>query len=357
MLGAVQLGLLAASVVLFVPMGMAGWHLSRNKMLFFSGALFITLAVGVHITPYFPAITGFVSSVSSISATGNRESCISLLHEIVYDVQSVGGSSENVSSYNASWNWKKSSFVDACEFQKLGRADASDLLNGSWIAVAGDSQARLIVISLLSLVLDQDGMDSVRLDLFKRHSNYQIVIDSIGVKLDFIWAPYTTNLTDFMVDLKRNRIYPDVIVMGAGLWHMLHITDSLSYGDSLVLLSDSANSLLPITPEIGVSSSVTVRSPHIFWLGMTELINSKLNTEEKRAKMNDVALLDYERALYRSKLLREYGGPLLFLNVKLLSKKCGRVCTVDGMHYNQAVYDAAVHIMLNALLIESHQRL
>ena len=67
MLGAVQLGLLAACVVLFVPMGMAGWHLSRNKVLFFSGALFITLAVGVHLTPYFPSVSDFVTSVSSSS--------------------------------------------------------------------------------------------------------------------------------------------------------------------------------------------------------------------------------------------------------------------------------------------------
>ncbi|KAB2599579.1 pre-mRNA-splicing factor CWC22 [Pyrus ussuriensis x Pyrus communis] len=42
--GAVQLGVLAACVVVLVPMAMAGYHLSRNKMLFFSGALFITLA-------------------------------------------------------------------------------------------------------------------------------------------------------------------------------------------------------------------------------------------------------------------------------------------------------------------------
>ncbi|XP_047318144.1 protein ALTERED XYLOGLUCAN 9-like [Impatiens glandulifera] len=356
MLGAVQLGLLAACVVLFVPMGLAGWHLSRNKVLFFSGALFITLAVGVHITPYFSSITSFVSSVSSISATDSRESCISLLHDIVYDVKSIVNT-QNISNNNsASWNWEKSSFIDACEFQKLSRSDASDLLNGSWIVVAGDSQARLIAISLLNLVLGQDEMVSVRLDLFKRHSNYQIIIDSIGIKLDFIWAPYSTNLTDFVVDLKRNRIYPDVIVMGAGLWHMLHMTDSSSYGASLVLLRDSVNSLLPFSPEFA-SGSVSSRSPHIFWIGMPELINSMLNTEEKREKMNDITLLDYEKAVYRSKLLREYGGPLLLLDVKLLSKKCGRLCTVDGMHYNQGVYDAAVHVMLNALLIESHQTL
>ncbi|KAJ1377371.1 Pmr5/Cas1p GDSL/SGNH-like acyl-esterase family protein [Sesbania bispinosa] len=47
---------------------MAGWHLSRNKVLFFSGALFITLAVGVHLTPYFPSVSDFITSASSSSS-------------------------------------------------------------------------------------------------------------------------------------------------------------------------------------------------------------------------------------------------------------------------------------------------
>jgi len=45
-------GVVVACVVLFIPMGQAGWHLSRNKVLFFSDALFISLTVGVHLSPY-----------------------------------------------------------------------------------------------------------------------------------------------------------------------------------------------------------------------------------------------------------------------------------------------------------------
>ncbi|KAK9285486.1 hypothetical protein L1049_024680 [Liquidambar formosana] len=133
MLGATQYDILAACVVLFVPIGMAGWHLSRNKMLFFSGALFITLAVA----------------------------SISLL-----------------------------------------LSDASDLLNGSWVVIVGDSQARFVALSLLNLVLHSDDLESVKADLFKRHSDYQMVIPEIGMKLDFIWAPYVTNLTDLMMEFK-----------------------------------------------------------------------------------------------------------------------------------------------------------
>lgn len=373
MVGAVQYGALAACVVLFVPMVMAGWHLSRNKMLFFSGALFITLAVGVHLTPYFPLISTFLNpspkSPPTLVVLENRDSCISLLHNIVYHVEksnlddTIGASDKksNLDGVGGSWAWAGSDPVASCGFQKLGRTDASDLLNGSWVVVAGDSQARLVVVSLLSLVLRSEQMDSVKVDLFKRHSDYQIVVDEIGMKLDFVWAPYPTNLTDLMDEFKGSKSYPDVLVMGAGLWHMLHVTNSSDYGVSMRLLRNSVVSMLPISPELGadgpVTGSVSIRSPHVFWLGMPVLINSMLNSEEKREKMRGAVRDAYDKELYGSKLLRRSGGPLLLLDTEALSQKCGQRCTVDGLHYGGLVYEAAVHVLLNALLIESHQKL
>ncbi|XP_062152414.1 protein ALTERED XYLOGLUCAN 9 [Alnus glutinosa] len=349
MLGAVQLGVMAACVVLFVPMGMAGWHLSRNKMLFFSGALFITLAVGVHLTPYFPSISDLASSVSSFVVFDSRVSCLSLLHDVVWR------------SRDRSWDWSPSRPVSACGFQKLAPPDTSDLLNGSWVVVAGDSQARLLALSLLQLVLGSKRTDSVKADLFKRHSDYQIMAGEIGMKLDFVWAPYVTNLTDLVVGFKRNRNYPDVLVMGSGLWHMLHFTNASDYGVGLERLRSSVVSLLPIPPELGVdgpvAGSASVRSPHLFWIGIPTLINSMLNTEEKRARMTDAMRVAYDEALRSSKLLMRSGGPLLLLDIQSLSWNCGVRCTEDGMHYDGAVYEAALHIMLNALLIQSHQRL
>lgn len=365
MLGAVQLGLFAACVVLFVPMGMAGWHLSRNKMLFFSGALFITLAVGVHLTPYFPSVSDFVTSVSSIAVLDDdRDSCFSSLHEIDWDVKASSDFNplnNNSLNYDKSWYWRRSGSVDSCEFQKLKRPDVADLLNGSWVMVAGDSQARLFALSLLGLVLDSNLMESARGSLFKRHSNYQIVVDEIGMKLDFIWAPYTTNLTDLVRGFKQNRNYPDVLVMGSGLWHMLHMVNASDYGVSLQVLRKSITSILPISPEFGtdgpVTGSVSLRSPHLFWLGIPTLINSMLNTEEKREKMTDLMRVSYERELKKSQILQQFGGPLQLLDISSLSWNCGIRCTDDGMHYDGVVYEAAVHILLNALIIESHQKL
>ncbi|XP_058098167.1 protein ALTERED XYLOGLUCAN 9 [Magnolia sinica] len=364
MMGALQFGILAACVVLFVPMGMAGWHLSRNKMLFFSGALFITLAVGVHLTPYFPSVSDVISSFSSPAVVlEDRDSCTSFLHDISWDDNSIVVSdfSLNSSDYGEPWAWTNSTSVIACGFSKLGRSDALDLLNGSWVVIAGDSQARLFILALLNLMLDSTEMESVRRDLFKRHSDYHIVIEENGAKLDFIWAPYPMNLTGLVKGFQRERQYPDVLVMGSGLWHMLRFTDASDFGDSLGLLRRSVASLLPIVSEFGsdgpVTGSVSVQSPHMFWLGMPTLINSMLNTEEKKEKMTRVVCNAYDRELDESKLLRRLGGPFMLLDIESLSRSCGSRCTADGMHYSGVVYEAVVHIMLNELLIESRQRI
>ncbi|KAK6944149.1 hypothetical protein RJ641_025251 [Dillenia turbinata] len=350
----VQLGVLAACIVLFVPMGMAGWHLSRNKMLFFSCALFITLAVGVHLTPYFPSISNLVSSIAALK---DRDSCISFLHNVIWDFKS-----SNLGDEIVSWRWGESEQVAPCEFQKLGRYDASDLLNGSWVVVAGDSQARLIALSLLNLVLDSQAMDSVKSDLFKRHSDYQITVDEIGMKLDFIWAPYVWNLTDLFLRFKEERVYPDVLVMGSGLWHMLHVTDASDYGHSVRLLKNSVLSFLPVSPELGndgpMTGSVSIGSPHLFWLGMPMLLNAILNTEEKREKMTDKMLAAYEREIYDCKLWRQSGGPFLLLDIHSLSQKCGARCTDDGMHYYAVVYEAAIQLLtLKAIMHFSYSLL
>ncbi|KAJ4974330.1 hypothetical protein NE237_007504 [Protea cynaroides] len=303
MVGGVPFGVFAACIVLFVPMGLAGWHLSRNKMLFFSGAFFITLAICVHLTPYFPSISDFVSSLSSVMIE-NRDSCISFLHEIVWDVKPIRVSEAlmNNSRYEESWAWAESTPVIACGFQKLSRSDASDLLNGSWIVVAGDSQARLVVLSLLNLVMGPGEVESVRGDLFKRHSDYRAVIDEIGLKLDFVWAPYNRNLSNLLIDFKRNHQYPDVLVMGSGLWHMLQVTDASDYSASLGLVRRSVVSLMPVSPEYGnegsLSGSISIRSPPMFWLGMPTLVNSMLNTEKKKLKMNSAMCDAYDRELY-----------------------------------------------------------
>ncbi|KAL0923421.1 hypothetical protein M5K25_007477 [Dendrobium thyrsiflorum] len=239
MVAAAQLGALAACIVLFVPMGMAGWHLSRNKMLFFSGALFITLAVGVHIAPYFPAASQFLISTLTPSFSSSPpfrpSSCLSFVHDVSFLPADAPSSFD--------WFPIRSRSAD-CGFQKLSRSDAGELLNGSWILVAGDSQARLFVLSLLRLLLDRSAMEAVEGDLFRRHSDYQIMISEHGVKLDFVWSPFESNITSVLQKLRGGPRLPEVLVAGSGLWHMLHVNNASDYGENLASVRRSAASMV-----------------------------------------------------------------------------------------------------------------
>ncbi|CAI9282791.1 unnamed protein product [Lactuca saligna] len=123
------------------------------------------------------------------------------------------------------------------------------------------------LISFVSL----DEMESIQKDLFKRHSDYHIVDEEIGMKLDFIWAPYATNLAHVITEFKRNNTYPYVLVMGSSLWHMLHFT---YYSDYMVSLRFLRESLIPFLP-VGFASTWGF---HLFWLGMPTLINIMPNT-------------------------------------------------------------------------------
>ncbi|XP_020243563.1 LOW QUALITY PROTEIN: uncharacterized protein LOC109821818 [Asparagus officinalis] len=205
------------------------------------------------------------------------------------------------------------------------------------------SQCRLFTLSLLSLLLDPAAVDDVRSDLFKRHSDYQIQIHDRSIKIDFVWSPFESNISSFIRSIEGSASSsPDVIVAGSGLWHMLHVTDPADYGGKLSEIKKEAS-------KAGVLE-------HAFWLGLPELVETMLNTEEKRLNMNRTMQESYRAELGKSGMLKRDGGQFLLIDVGFLSRECGAMCTEDGMHYDQRVYDSAVQIMLNALLIESQQR-
>ncbi|CAI9753261.1 unnamed protein product [Fraxinus pennsylvanica] len=299
-------------------------HMSLNKMVFFICVLFIILSVGVLCKPYF-------------SSSNYRISCIDILHSIVYkDRPECEGCTK-------SWSWMQSSPVAKCAFKKFEKPDASVMLNRSWVVFAGDSQTRLGMLSMLKLVEEPERVRIVKEHLKKLHTDYSTNIDSIGMKLDFKWKPYARRLTKLMLEFKKNEKYPDIIVMGAGLWDMLYETNASDYDVSLRSLRNSLQDL----------NSKDGKVPHLFWLAMPKLISSKMTPEEKRHKLTEPRRSMYDNKVNASKILNKFGGPLLKLDIHYLSELCGPQCTKDGVHYDDVVYDIAVQIMLNAVLIES----
>lgn len=194
-------------------------------------------------------------------------------------------------------------------------------------------------------------MDVVEGDLFRRHSDYHIMISEYAVKLDFVWSPYESNITSVLPHFHDSIRLPEVLISGSGLWHMLHTNNASDYGDALASVRRSVASIF------SPSSSGLPLPPHLFWLGMPTLVNSMLNTEEKKKKMSRKVWEAYEQEVNNSGLFMHFGGHFLLLDIGSLSWTCGKQCTIDGMHYKSLVYEAALQIMLNALLIESQQRI
>ena len=120
---AAQVGVVAACVVLFVPMGLAGWHLSRNKVLFFSGALFVSLAVGVHLSPYLPSLPHLLFSSffphPGASPDSSASSCAPFLHRVSWAdaADGLGGGA------GRSWSWPLT-LASTCGFTQLSRDEA-----------------------------------------------------------------------------------------------------------------------------------------------------------------------------------------------------------------------------------------
>eukprot|EP00249_Psilotum_nudum_P022505 c28542_g1_i1 orf=225-1355(+) len=369
---ALQAGLIAAFVVVFLPLIMAGWHLTRNRLLFFSVALFITLAVSVHLSPYFASLHWILfPHYSNLAIVGSINSsrldrCVYLLHKVTWNDGNgrVGESpmAADACSQRQFWSWTDYAFA-GCGFRKVNRSDALELLQRSWIVVAGDSQARFFLVALMDFLMES--IDLARGDLFKRHSDYTHILKEYDIRLDFIWAPYAANLTTFVVQLRHNHTLPDVLVMGNGLWHMLHVNNASDYFDSLLNLQKAVLSIFPVAssfneiPELGVRpgslvAGSTPEVPQMFWLNFPTLITVALNTEEKQQKLTREHCASYNREVANSKLLRPE-GPLTLLDLEHLSHRCGPRCTMDGMHYCGAVYEAAAQMMLNALLIVTQQ--
>lgn len=342
---------------------MAGYHLTRNRVLFFSGSLFILLAVSVHVfpffhTPYFNSSTlpeeqasAQVTPTAFLNVT-LRDYCISNIHKVEFSEIDKPQLDEQISNQtdwdHFEWRWQHEA-LHQCKYQKLDREDALELLQGTWIVIAGDSQARLLFVALMELILPS--IEDLRPYLFKRHSNFEYNLESHHILMEFAWAPYTTNLTRMAKGYRQDQKRPDIIVSGVGLWHMLHSGNYTQYGKSLVKLKQELGFLLNDPISATSEEALTVQ---LFWMNLPTLAPSLYQSDLKRERMTTQQSQLYTMEVLRSEIAGT-GGLTTLLDIQTLSHECGTRCTRDGIHYSQAVYRAALHIIINNLLITTKQ--
>lgn len=250
---------------------------------------------------------------------------------------------------NWDWTWKQELRIQ-CHFKKFAREEAIQLLRGTWIVIAGDSQARLLFVALLKLLLPS--IEELRPQLFKRHSNFEYMLEEQQMRVEFVWAPYPANLTAMASEFGERQVCPDVLIMGAGLWHMLHVGDHNHYGSSLSELQGALRSL-PMHHKNVADKDLPAKDlvlPQIFWMSLPTLIPSLLQSEVKQKQMTTYNLQVYLREVQESQILHPKGVAML-LDIQKLSRQCGPRCSHDGIHYNQAIYQAALQVLINSLLL------
>eukprot|EP00897_Mesotaenium_endlicherianum_P005885 jgi/Mesen1/5324/ME000266S04512 len=458
-----------SAAAMLVAATVVGCFVARSRALYVTLAFFAALAVTIHVKLTFPGLVpsmlnmlkGTVGPPPNLQVgctapfwSGYATSqCLQRIHEVQWSSSSSGNSptSKNppgvlpdgapgraLVAGDASpgedrvWQWEES-LRQQCGFRVFEREEALGKLQDTWIVVAGDSQARLFLVALLRLLLPS--LEPIQALVYKRHSNFHHEISRAGptpsspfpfpssssptragIRIDFLWNPYSWNITESVLQLARRRggdACPDVLVTSAGLWHMLWATDDEQERAALHMLSDSLRELRCVkpTPEkatppavqgrelskpeenrpVGTGASrndaeslarsrsgfsdgrqegretalggrqegqlddrrlLTEQSqtpcqPAVFWLTLPTLVNARLNTDRKREVLTDQVSAEYARALAASELLLPK-GPAFGVDLKGLSRGCGQECTSDGMHYNNATYDAAVQVVLNA---------
>lgn len=210
----------------------------------------------------------------------------------------------------------------------------------------GDSQARLLLISLLRMMLP-----SAPLRQFERHADVHKHVSESNTTVDFLWNPYPSNITASIKALTSNGSCPHVVVMGAGLWHMLWMSDASEYQRSLIELRNAVVELQKCRTTFRHSSlkptfSERDSAPMFVWLGLPTLIPSQLNTDRKRRVMTRDRARRYRKACHESGLVG-VNNPCFEIEMDKISGGCGSSCTRDGMHYSDATFESCATILLN----------
>ncbi|GBG85228.1 hypothetical protein CBR_g39794 [Chara braunii] len=277
------------------------------------------------------------------------------------------------------WCWRAD--VEAsCGFRLWTRLEAMRLLRDTWIVFAGDSQIRFLLRAFLQLLLPS--VEELEPQLFKRHSNFYYEIKESNIRLTFLWAPYVQDVIEQLDSVWLNVTSPQILALGASIWHMLHVSNVTGYQLSLNDLgrklaawysSESGGRQQDSQPGRGVEPqavsdygraneeeadenlnqeldkdrSQAAATPLFFWLNNPKLVSSLFNTEEKKVKLTKELHGAYDRALMRSPVLLPK-GPCILLDYLQVSTDCGENCTTDGIHYNNATYHGLAQMVLNA---------
>lgn len=291
--------------------------------------------------------------------------------------------------------WHFAPEAAACGARRYERRAAQRLLAGARLVFAGDSIARHLYGALLRLA----GGPGQEIPT-KAHAdfNHTLVVErgqeqlpgassNGGIQTFFYWRPYPANLTGLLAEWRnassggnasRMTATPHAAVLSASLWHMLHVRNATEFGQALHELLPAANALVKGNSSSssgdssggssdGRSKGLTAGPPRLVLALSTDTFPAKMSTPLKQQNMQPSAVMEYNSALLvgdgGSLWAAETGagancsapplpllapaGPFLHLDMYSITHTCGEGCTIDGVHSQPEVYDAALQVLLS----------
>lgn len=229
----------------------------------------------------------------------------------------------------AAWAWSPAA-ASECGAAPLRDEELQELLAGRWVAVLGDSVARLFYAQLVVAAAAPGGAA-----VSGGHRDFAHALRG-GGRAAFRWAPFESNVSAQLEAF--GSAAPDVLVLGASLWHLLHEAEGAEGEAQLLRLRAAA---------LRLRAAAAGARPLLFWQSTSRLVVGKLNSARKREVLTPARVAAHDAAAAR--LLLAPRGPCLPLDVAGVTGGCGAACTEDGMHYSNATYRVLLQQWANAL--------
>ncbi len=240
-------------------------------------------------------------------------------------------------SESIQWAWPKTS--NGCSFRYRSDIEVQRKLEGKRVMFIGDSSVRSLFFSMCRFMgdLDAGGFDSS----LQSHSDS---LRKFGTTvIEFKWAPLSVDVVTKIKNLKStgvilpgNKMPPDLVLVGAGVFDKLHLAltdeDSQSERDVVTRLTAELRSLHQMDiPTV--------------WFTPPTVNTRALNSDEKRNQMNEESIEDMRRVYaelgVESSVTFVLDGPS-FTHERVAD-------SFDGVHYPDDVYEAGSQILFNAL--------
>ncbi|KAI3632256.1 hypothetical protein MIR68_009362 [Amoeboaphelidium protococcarum] len=212
--------------------------------------------------------------------------------------------------FNDRWN------TAGCQMTQYSQLNARQCLRDRNLTIIGDSQGRHLYLAFASL-FEQN-------PVIQHHQSSQFTTADESLKIQFIWDPFLNSTESF-----QSISGQSITIINYGAWYMRY-SDSFAraksqYQSSLNRLS-AVNNIVFVSPILPVVSEL-------------------LSPERSRTMTNDrIAILN---SILKQKAL--WHKQLHVSNVFLEMSKGRNFQSVDGLHYESALYETQRGLLLNQI--------